>query len=219
MNRIETITIKGESWQLLPERAVFWKSKEMLILCDLHLGKAGHFRKSGIPAPGRINTKNLDRLTYLIDQLIPKTVLILGDLFHSSANREWFEFEEWLQKYNETDFILVTGNHDQLHHSFYETANFKLCDSLKSGPFLFIHDADAAKNQNGVLVPVGGHIHPAVKLKGKGRQTLRFPAYIISDKRILIPAFGEFTGLHTVQLNETDKAYAVVNEDVIPINP
>ena len=123
-----------------------------------------------------------------------------------------------MQKYNETDFILVTGNHDQLHHSFYETANFKLCDSLKSGPFLFIHDADAAKNQNGVLVPVGGHIHPAVKLKGKGRQTLRFPAYIISDKRILIPAFGEFTGGMDLTPTPGRQRFIVTDDRVISID-
>ena len=217
MSRTETVILKGVAWQLLPEKAVFWKSKEMLILGDLHLGKAGHFRKSGIPAPGRINTKNLERLTHLIDHFVPKTVLILGDLFHSSANREWFEFEEWLHRYNDTDFILITGNHDQLHHSFYEAANFKLHSELKISPFLFVHDVDSAQKKERDLIVVGGHIHPAVKLTGKGRQSLRFPAFIISDERVVLPAFGEFTGLHTVQLTETEKAYAVVEEDVIPI--
>jgi len=218
MDRSKTVIVKDETWRLLPEKAVFWESEEMLILCDLHLGKAGHFRKSGIPAPGRINAKNLERLTYLIDHFVPKTVLILGDLFHSSANREWFEFEEWLHRYNETDFILVTGNHDQLHHSFYEAANFRLHTELKKVPFLFVHNTESVKQDYQDFVLVGGHIHPAVKLTGKGRQSVRFPAFIISDEKILLPAFGEFTGTQTIQLKETEKAYAVVEEDIIPIN-
>lgn len=218
MSNSETITIRNEKWLLLSEKAVFWKSKEILILCDLHLGKSGHFRKSGIPAPGRINSKNLERLSYLIDQFVPKNVLILGDLFHSSANREWFEFEEWLQKNSDTEFTLVTGNHDILHNTFYEAVNFELHTELKIGPFLFVHDIGKATELPADTTVVGGHIHPAVTLKGKGRQSLRFPAFIISDQRILLPAFGEFTGLHAIALNETDKAYALVEEQIISIN-
>src|SRR3569623_749217 len=40
-----------ELFELLPQRAIFWKKEKMLLLADMHLGKVNHFRRSGIPAP------------------------------------------------------------------------------------------------------------------------------------------------------------------------
>lgn len=218
MSAIKLITIQNQTFQLLPEKALFWNEEKMLILSDLHLGKSGHFRKSGIPAPAQINSKTLGRLTILLEQYTPETVLILGDLFHSDANREWFEFEDWLLRNRAFEFILVTGNHDSLHPSFYHSANLAVYAELSIGPFLFVHDTNKINHTGHNITLVGGHIHPAVKLKGKGRQSLRFPAFIISENRILLPAFGEFTGLFTITPNETEQAYAVVDVNIIPIN-
>ena len=44
---------------LLPDKCMFWKEHNSLILADLHIGKAGHFRKAGIPIPSHIHIDDL----------------------------------------------------------------------------------------------------------------------------------------------------------------
>jgi DNA ligase-associated metallophosphoesterase len=212
-----TKTIQTQAWKLLPDKAIYWDERETLIITDLHIGKAGHFRKSGIAAPSSINAKNLDRLGKLILKYQPSKLLILGDLFHSKANREWLEFEEWLENFGGLDIHLVSGNHDQLHHSFYESANITVFETLEIDEFLFVHDPDDMNNTNSNHIVVAGHIHPGISIKGKGRQSLRFPCFLFSDERILLPAFGEFTGLFTIKPEEGVQVYAIVDGSIVEL--
>ena len=211
------ITIRNQQLALLPQKALFWIEKKYLILSDLHLGKTGHFRKSGIAAPGKANLKNIERLSSLVNDIQPKKILFLGDLFHSSANREWFQFEEWRKTFPELSIILVTGNHDQLHSSFYQSADIEVIDRLELENFLFVHDASDLQKSSDTTI-ISGHIHPGVKLKGKGKQKLRLPCYSISDHQIILPAFGEFTGLHIIQPDENRKIFLIVENSVIDLN-
>lgn len=217
MSSLVKKTIQNQTWELLPEKAIYWKERKMLIITDLHIGKSGHFRKSGIAAPSTINSKNLERLGRLIQNHQPATLLILGDLFHSKANREWLEFEEWLENFNGLDIQLVTGNHDLLHQSFYESANIKDHETLEMDGFLFVHDPDDLNEPNKPVIIVAGHIHPGIALKGKGRQSLRFPCFLFSDDRILLPAFGEFTGLHTIKPEEDEEVFVVVEGSIVEL--
>jgi len=211
------ITIRNQQLALLPQKALFWIEKKYLILSDLHLGKTGHFRKSGIAAPGKANLKNIERLSSLVNDIQPKKILFLGDLFHSSANREWFQFEEWRKTFPELSILLVTGNHDQLHSSFYQSADIEVIDRLELENFLFVHDASGLQKSSDTTI-ISGHIHPGVKLKGKGKQKLRLPCYSISDHQIILPAFGEFTGLHIIQPDENRKIFLIVENSVIDLN-
>ena len=43
--------IFNQTFLLSAQRTVFWEEEKTLILSDLHLGKSGHFRKSGIAIP------------------------------------------------------------------------------------------------------------------------------------------------------------------------
>lgn len=210
------ITIRNQRLELLPQKALFWPDRKYLILSDLHLGKTGHFRKLGIAAPGKANLKNLDRLSKLIDFSEPQKLIILGDLFHSSANREWFQFEEWRKTFHDLNIVLVSGNHDQLHTSFYRSADIEVIDRMELGDFLLVHDAaDLQKKSDKTII--SGHIHPGVKLKGKGKQRLRLPCFSVSDQEIILPAFGEFTGLHIIQPGENRKIFPIVENRVIDL--
>lgn len=218
-DQILNICVKGNEWVLHPEKALFWEKEKILVLSDPHLGKSGHFRKAGIAAPSSIDSKNLSRITGLIETFNPETLLILGDLFHSSANREWFQFEEWRKHYSELEIILVAGNHDILHSSFYDSAKLKTYKELNIGPFLFVHDSDQLNQQNDLSVVVSGHLHPAVKFKLPGRQRLKAPCFLFTDHQILIPAFGEFTGTHLITPQNEDKVFAVVDDYIIDASP
>ena len=212
------IEIRDQAWLLLPDKAAFWVDQKMLIVSDIHLGKSGHFRKSGIAAPVNITQKTLERLGNLIENLHPETVLFLGDLFHSEANREWFLFESWLENVQNISFKLVSGNHDVLHSSFYKKCGIEVYPYLDSKPFLFVHDLDEYSLHAKDQLTVAGHVHPCITVRGKGRQSLRLPCFLFSESRILFPAFGDFTGMHSIKPLETDRVYVVVDHSVIELN-
>ena len=77
MQILET-NIFGENLQLHPFRAIYWQREKMLLLSDLHLGKATHFRKAGIAVPKTLGDVNWDKLAGLLLDFQPKRVLFLG---------------------------------------------------------------------------------------------------------------------------------------------
>ena len=104
--------LRDQTLVLLPEKAIFWKEKKKLIISDLHLGKAGHFRKAGIPIPQGIHRGDLERLETITRKYSPEEIIFLGDLFHSKWNREWQEFSVWRENNKVIKLQLVKGNHD-----------------------------------------------------------------------------------------------------------
>ncbi|MCB0373931.1 MAG: metallophosphoesterase, partial [Muricauda sp.] len=62
-----------------------------------------------------------------------------------------------------------------------------------------------------------GHIHPAVKLSGFGRQQLRLPCFFKSKNQMILPAFGEFTGTHALKPKKEDEVYVIVEDSVVKI--
>ena len=41
---------------------------------------------------------------------------------------------------------------------------------------------------------LGGHLHPACRIHGRGRDSLRLPCFVSDGRQVILPAFGEFTG-------------------------
>jgi metallophosphoesterase superfamily enzyme len=120
------VVIKGEEFELWPERAVYWKRINTLLLADLHIGKVNHFRKAGIAVPSKANDKNIENLVGLIQQLKPERVICLGDLFHSHYNPEWEVFGEIVKHFKPISFELVLGNHDIMSDHQYERKGIRV---------------------------------------------------------------------------------------------
>ena len=106
-----SIPIKNQEFVLHHSGGVFWAQKSMLLISDVHLGKVGHFRKFGAAVPQKAIHKNFILLDEIVNHFQPFQVCFLGDLFHSSLNKEWQLFENWVEK-TPTEIILVAGNHD-----------------------------------------------------------------------------------------------------------
>lgn len=201
-------------WHLLPERAAFLPVYNVLLLADLHLGKAGHFRKNGIPVSGQVHQEDILRLEQLMIVSQAKTIVFLGDLFHSDANNEWFDFVDLLHRHSQQDFILVKGNHDILPKDFYQIKNLDVMDMWKAGPFSFTHQHQADTDGYNI----SGHVHPGVKLGGTGKQHMTLPCFYFSDNHALMPAFGFFTGLYAIKVKRTDQVFGVLDNVVHKLN-
>ena len=207
---------KEELLQLLPEKVAFLPAHQMLVIADLHLGKASHFRKEGIMIPLPSTSPDLLRMEDLIKFLKPNTVVFLGDLFHSSLNKEWEELKSFLLLHPQIQFILTKGNHDILSPSVMENTVIEVVDELEVGEhLLFTHES--INENRGDKLNIAGHIHPGVMIKSKGRQSFRLPCFYYNDQSLILPAFGKLTGLHILKKTNGAKIYAVLNDEVIEL--
>lgn len=208
-------TIAGESFLLLPEKAMYWPRRRCLIVADVHLGKVTHFRKHGIPIPMEATTSNEERLLLLLDSLELEEVIILGDLFHSEYNGEWHLLERLTSTYVDTTFHLVEGNHDILQYDQYRSTRLVLhSDTWELGPFTLSHEPLATCQGYNLC----GHIHPGVVLRGKGRQYLRLPCFFFGEEAGILPAFGAFTGLYQMTPQVGEEVFAIAERQVFDVS-
>lgn len=207
---------KGVSLSLLREKAVWIKSLSTLLIADLHFGKAAHFRKSGIPIPEPVHDFDLHRLRRLHEEFRPVHTYFLGDLFHSDWNDQWGNLNQFLSQFIGTEFHLVKGNHDVLSQRAYEQSILRIHEKpLTIGTFVLSHEPMESVPEG--LLNICGHIHPGVRLVGKAKQSLRLPCFFQSNSQLLLPAFGNFTGLALVRPKDQEKVWAITEEKIIPV--
>ncbi len=199
---------------LSPARCIFWEEENALILSDLHFGKTGHFRKEGIGVPQNIYKEDLQRLFAQIQFFKPQTLFIVGDMFHSKANKEIDFFLKWRNDIAFLKIILIKGNHDILSDKFYEEANIQVVQKkLSVKNFCFTHDISSCENEG--LFTFSGHIHPGIKINGNGKQSFMLPCFYFSSKYAVLPAFSMFTGLYKIKPNKKDNVFALVENRII----
>jgi len=207
---------KKQTLWLSPARCIFWEDEQALILSDLHFGKSGHFRKSGIGVPQNIYKEDLQRLFSQIQFFKPSTLLIAGDMFHSHANKEIDFFLKWRNDIPGVSIRLIKGNHDVLTNKFYEEANIEVAlKKLSIKKFCFTHDIGAECEPDGEVFTFSGHIHPGIKVNGGGKQSFMLPCFYFNDTYAVLPAFSLFTGLYKVRPNKKDNVFALVKDQVI----
>ncbi|MBC7889729.1 MAG: ligase-associated DNA damage response endonuclease PdeM [Ferruginibacter sp.] len=207
-------TLSGNTFLLSSQRCIFWQEQKALILSDLHLGKTGHFRKSGIAVPQAIFKEDMQRLVTQLQIYKPDQVIVIGDMFHSADNKEHDFFLKWRNDFPKLAIHLVKGNHDILRADWYNAAGIILhhCQ-LAVGDFVFVHDfADCSVPVNGYIF--SGHIHPGITIRGLGKQSLRFPCFYFGKQYAVLPAFSRFTGTYLIKPLKGETVYAIV-----PTNP
>ncbi len=208
------INLRNEQLELHPHKAIYWEKHQMLLLADLHLGKATHFRRAGIPVPEQVGTINWDKLIGLLLQYEPKRVIFLGDLFHSTYNTKWEELEHLFQQFKGIQFELVLGNHDILPEHIYAKSLMKIHVELLVSPFLFTHHPLDIIPQE--MYNICGHIHPCVYLNGQG-QRVRLACYYFGKQQAILPAFGEFTGMAVIEVKRGDRVFVIAEDNVLEV--
>ncbi len=226
--------LRGQQLWLSPDRCVYWEEEQSLILSDLHFGKTGHFRKAGIAVPQSVYREDLLRLLCQIQYFRPRRLLVVGDLFHSRENKELALFLKWRDDFPDLGIHLIQGNHDILHESWYAKAAIELSrETLQVGPFSFVHDiedvqpgedaqlgkdlaarGDLAAGED--VSPAGGsyyfsgHLHPGIRLRGMGKQSLQFPCFYFGSDYAVLPAFGRWTGTVSIDPAPKDNVFAIL---------
>ena len=208
------IQIQGERLTLLAQKAILWKKHDMLIVSDLHIGKATHFRKNAIPVHNETEKKNIQQMVQLFLAHPSSHVVFLGDLFHSRYNASWELLCDALKQFPHIKFTLVQGNHDFLDARHYQRAGISLVKELIVSPFILTHEPQAS-DQHYVI---SGHIHPGIKLKDGIRKAITLACFLFEENQAILPAFGNLTGKYVITPKVTDQVYVIVKDNIIKMN-
>ena len=184
-------TIQKQHLWLSAERCIFWEDEKSLIVSDLHFGKTGHFRKSGIAVPQNVFKEDLQRLVAQIQHFQPKHLIVVGDFFHSNANKELELFKKWRENFPGISIHLIKGNHDILQEDWYTSCDIKLNEEeMKISNFTFIHDISHStvklQTVNCQLLFLRSH-SPGNKNKRRGKTIIMFSLFLFR-KEICCPS-------------------------------
>ncbi len=207
--------IHQQNFWLSPDRCVYWEEEQALILSDLHFGKTGHFRKSGIAVPQSVFKDDIQRLVDQLQFFNARQLIVVGDMFHSHANKEHELFMRWRNDFPHLTVHLVKGNHDILKKKWYTEANILLHDDcLEINQFSFMHDLSGCPDSPGQYF-FTGHIHPGISISGIAKQSLKFPCFYFTEDYAVLPAFSRFTGLAMIDPKRNEDVFAIVENKVI----
>ena len=180
--------------------ALWLERESTLVVADLHFEKGSSYAaRFGQMLPPYDTRETLDRLDREIALLAPERLVFLGDSFHDGDGEARLADDdarrlEGLARGR--DLVWAVGNHD--------------ADGPKVLPGEIIDEAEVSgltlrhEPLPGVqLGEVAGHLHPAAKVSS-GRATVRRRCFVTDGQRLVLPAFGAFTG----GLNILDEAFS-----------
>ncbi len=212
----QEIDFAGEKLVLTNQRALYWPAENTIILSDLHVGKAAHFRKSGIALPQQVATRDMERLRDLITHYHPEKVLITGDLLHAGMNSEVALLKDIIQENDSCKFLLVKGNHDRLSDRAFEELGIRvLADGYAIGNIHFTH---GDRQFSAGIHSISGHLHPGIHVAVGRKSTMRFPCFVVSDTQLILPAFSLFSGLDTSCVPEGAFCYAIYEDGLFAVS-
>jgi len=210
-------TVAGETLELFPQRAAYWKARATLLVADPHFGKAATFRAAGVYVPEATTAGTLARLTALIDTTHAQRIVFLGDFLHAKEGRHpdtLAALNGWREAHASLEMAVVRGNHDRHAGDVPATLRMTYANApVIEGPFAFAHHPTRC---NGSYV-LAGHVHPAAHLSGRGRQHECLPCFHFQREVGVLPAFGEFTGMAVVTPQAEDRVYVISEEEVIEV--
>lgn len=188
MNSYCDFDLCGAALTALPSGALWWAEASLLVVSDLHLGKAERIaRRGGTALPPYETRDTLDRLASALDATNAAQVVCLGDSFDDLAAAKALPEEARLELARlqaGRRWVWIEGNHDP---GPIEYGGTHLAE-LTSGPLTFRHIA-----KPGAIGEVSGHFHPKVRVQTRARAMTR-AAFLVDEQRIILPAFGTYTG-------------------------
>jgi len=211
------VQIAGERLLARADRTLHWPSEGVLFAADIHLGKAATYRSLGVPVPKGTTATTLRRLDEALLETRPERLVLLGDLWHAKAGKTEagiLALSEWRAKHGSLSIDLVLGNHDLHAGSLPSDLGIsELPESFRCGAFRLCHHP--CEHSAGYVL--AGHVHPAICLAGKGRQSLTLPCFWFGKGCGLLPAFGEFTGCARISPEPDDCVLAVADGHVLRV--
>jgi DNA ligase-associated metallophosphoesterase len=210
------IELGGEIVELAGDRALYWPARRLLMIADIHFGKAASFRAKGIPVPNGTTSENLARVDRLLAQYPTGHIVFLGDFLHARgafAAATMACLSAWRKRNPGLKLTLVRGNHDRHAGDPPASLAMEMVDEpFDLGPFSLCHYPEA---RPGRLV-IAGHVHPVFQLRTRA-DCVRLPCFVIRGRVCILPSFGEFTGGYAIDAAPGQQIYLAVEDRVLAL--
>lgn len=163
------------------------------LIADVHLGYAWAMRRRGqLGPPGGGGVE--ERLSFLMDDLRPRRLIVLGDLVHAPRPgvEERMEIEAQIQAVRKrTELVLVRGNHDRGFARDFEHLGVPVVEEWRAAGWQAVHGHGAVERHADHRLAVG-HFHPAVRVRDAAGARRKWPAFVVYPKLLALPAFSPF---------------------------
>ena len=194
MPKMHSLEFGGDRFFIVGDAALFWPRHQALLIADLHLEKASSYAAMGQMLPPYDSFATLTALSKLIDICGACWIISLGDNFHDSGGEYRMPSDAAVllsALIARHRWTWIAGNHDPVSNAIWggETQEELPMPISPMDSIMLRHQA----------VPgwpgfeISGHYHPKMRIK-TGLRNVSRRCFTISQRKIIMPAFGVLTG-------------------------
>lgn len=175
-----------------PTGGLWIEDARALLIADLHLGYGWAQRRRGQLGPVEDQTTQ-ERISQVVAELSPTQIVLLGDIVHAPhpapEERAWIE---GILSELKDRLVCVRGNHDRGFLKDFPSLGISLLEDWRFQDLRAVHGDRLPQ-----AIPDGerwilGHWHPAIRIEDAGGAGRKFPAFVATERLIVMPAFSPF---------------------------
>ena len=200
MSRTQRISLAGLDFIPDLSGALYVPDFQALLIADLHLEKGTSLARRGVHLPPYDTRESLRQLSAVIQSTKPQRLVFLGDSFHDGGARERIDADDLAALRaitSDTATIWITGNHDPRPPT---DVGGKIVSEIALGPVVLRHEPQSLRPG---MFEIAGHLHPAAAVEVRGHR-IRCRCFIADARRMIMPAFGSYTGALSVKSEAFD---------------
>lgn len=170
--------------------ALYVPAQELLIVADLHLEHGASLARRGLYVPPFDTSATLQQLEAVVEAINPQRLIMLGDTFHDAVAHQEIDQttrSRLLTITKRCETFWLSGNHDPQGPKDLGGA---CVDEIAIGRLLLRHIPGIVPEG---CAEISGHLHPGASIIQRGRR-IRGKCFVADDKRLIMPAFGAYTG-------------------------
>ncbi len=186
----DDVRIRLAGLELVPNLtgALYVPDYAAVLVADLHFEKGSSRASRGVHLPPYDTRSSLALLKSVVGHYRPQRVICLGDSFHDAEGPMRLapdDFANIRALADSTEVTWITGNHDPV---LPRELGGRVMEEVALGAVTLRHIPEAATHSE-----IAGHLHPTGIVVRRGRR-LRRKCFAADDKRLILPAFGAYTG-------------------------
>lgn len=177
--------------------SLLFEATRTVVVADLHFEKGSAYARRGQLLPPFDTRATLDRLEAELQAVQPRVLVFLGDSFHDGdgeARLHPADAARLAELAAGRTLVWIVGNHDR---DGPRRLPGEVLAELQVEGVALRHEPTACLSPE-----VVGHLHPCARVSAQGR-SVRRRCFVTDGSRMVLPAFGAFTG----GLNVLDPAF------------
>ena len=207
LSKLNPISLAGLSFLPHLSGALYAPDLAALLVADLHLEQGAALARRGISVPPFDTGLTLAALEAVVAETAPRSIYLLGDSFHDAKGHSLLDegvLTRLARLFAAPETIWITGNHDP--DPKHNLGGVHVSEA-RLGPITLRHIPSARLK----TPEIAGHLHPGAGIAQRGR-LVRGKCFVADTRRIILPAFGAYTGAISVRgqafdgLLETERA-------------